>query len=101
MPNNALCRRPEVETDKYYEQLEQMDREFESICRMCGECCGSSDDPCVNLAEKGNGIYVCVCYDNRIGEQRTVSGKKFNCVPIREHIKNKSLRPNCAYQRFA
>ncbi len=77
----------------------QQEEAFESLCKRCGECCGSLDDPCSNLIKQQDGTYYCKGYADRIGSQQTVSGKVFNCVSIREHIKNDSLRQNCAYRK--
>ena len=71
--------------------------EYEARCRRCGACCGANDRvPCVNLEKREDNKYYCKAYSNRIGMQRTLSGKQFACVPIRD------LRPNlpfkgCAY----
>ena len=46
------------------------------------------------------GTYLCKIYDKRFSPQKTVSGKPFNCVSIRDHIAKKCLPPNCAYQRI-
>ncbi|MBU1894519.1 MAG: hypothetical protein ABIH85_01040 [Candidatus Omnitrophota bacterium] len=76
-----------------------MEKEFETRCSRCGECCGALDDPCRNLVKvESQAGWFCKVYDNRFGEQKTVSGKTFHCVSIREHIKNDTLRPNCAYR---
>jgi len=74
-------------------------RRFEDICKRCGECCGSQDgDPCLNLAkDEATGKYYCKVYENRLGPQRTVSGRVFNCVSISDVMKQGHLRPNCAY----
>lgn len=82
-------------------QKEKLER-FEGICKRCGECCGSQDgDPCVNLAKDAvTGKYNCKIYENRLGLQRTVSGKIFNCVPIRDVVRQDLLRPNCAYNKL-
>ena len=72
---------------------------FESACRRCGECCGSLDgDPCVNLGKNSDGTCYCKDYENRLGPQRTRSGKIFECVPIRQIMKEGHLRPNCSYR---
>lgn len=88
--------------DLIYEtyQKQQFQR-FEDVCRRCGECCGSEDgDPCVNLAkDKATEKYYCKIYENRLGPQRTASGKIFNCVLINAFIKWNDLRPNCAYNK--
>jgi hypothetical protein len=79
-------------------QLEQF-RRFEGTCKRCGECCGSQDDPCANLAKDiSDGKYYCKIYKNRLGPQKTRSGSIFNCIPIREIIKMGVLRQNCAYR---
>ncbi len=78
--------------------LREKDKTFEVLCRRCGDCCGANDDPCRNLAKLDDGTFACGDYENRLGFQKTVSGKEFNCVFIREHIANGSLRANCAYQ---
>jgi len=86
-----------VDYDGYVEHLKMKDENFESLCKRCGACCGAEDDPCTNLRKSGEGRYYCKDYFNRLGPQRTVSGRRFECVSIREHIKNKTLRPGCAY----
>ena len=71
---------------------------FESVCRRCGACCGSEDgDPCSNLMRNPDGKYACKTYGNRLGVQKTVYGMIFNCVPIRDLIKDGALRETCAY----
>lgn len=77
-------------------------RIFEDICKRCGECCGSKDgDPCINLAKcMTSGMCYCKVYENRLGLQKTASGKNFNCVPIRDIMEKYLLRPNCAYNRI-
>jgi len=89
-----------VEEDKYHERLKQRNEYFEAICKRCGECCGAKDDPCQNLLKQKDGTYLCKIYDKRFSPQKTVSGKPFNCVSIRDHIAEKCLPPNCAYQRI-
>ena len=81
-------------------QKEQFER-FEGMCKHCGECCGSQDgDPCVNLGRDADtGKYYCKIYENRFGPQKTLSGKMFNCVPIRDVINRSLLKPNCAYSK--
>lgn len=86
-----------MENVLYKKFLVEKELEFESICNRCGECCGSKDDPCRNLVKNHDGTFYCKDYDNRLGPQITVGGHKFNCVSIREHIRGKTLRQNCAY----
>ena len=69
---------------RYQGFMEESDRKFEAICSNCGECCGSKDDPCQNLVKNDDGTYKCRDYINRLGPQKTVSGKikKTNFVII-------------------
>jgi len=60
---------------------------------------GASTDPCVNLVPDGPGRYKCSIYDRRLGPQRTVSGKSFTCVPIRENYKLGIPYSGCGYAR--
>ena len=87
-----------MDSDKYKKHMADKEEEFESLCRRCGECCGSSDEPCQNLAKKDDGTFFCKDYENRLGPQKTTSGKFFNCILIRGHVAKDSLRPNCAYR---
>ena len=50
-----------------------------------------------------NGKYFCAVYDRRFGKWRTVSGKEFECVPIREKIAKGESWPgdeHCGYKKF-
>jgi hypothetical protein len=85
-----------IESD-YSKYLEKSEIEFDKMCSRCGECCGSKDDPCDQLARDKTGTYFCECYDTRFGPQKTLSGNPFTCVSIREHLRHKSLRPSCKY----
>lgn len=76
----------------------EKDSTFESLCTRCGECCGALDDPCAKLEPSEDGGYRCKAYDDRLGPQKTVSGASFNCVPIRQHIADATLRANCSYR---
>ncbi|MBD3379182.1 MAG: hypothetical protein GF408_01825 [Candidatus Omnitrophica bacterium] len=87
--------------DRRYEMYSRRQKkEFEDICSRCGECCGAKDDPCVSLAMTKDGKYCCRDYKNRLGPRKTVSGKSFTCVTIREHINSGTLRPGCAYRNL-
>jgi hypothetical protein len=86
-----------MESTRYTLHTALKEREFEDLCKRCGACCGAQDDPCSNLVEQ-DGTYFCRAYTGRLGPQRTVSGKEFNCVPIRTHIAQGSLRAGCAYR---
>ncbi|MDD5438848.1 MAG: hypothetical protein PHS37_01520 [Candidatus Omnitrophica bacterium] len=80
------------------EKLKKGYQDFENLCRRCGSCCGAHDgDPCANLVRDGEDRYLCRVYDRRFGIQKTMSGKVFTCIDIRELIKEKQLRPECGY----
>ncbi|MFH1318309.1 MAG: hypothetical protein ABIH71_04785 [Candidatus Omnitrophota bacterium] len=86
--------------DKLYQVKQQKQEElYESLCKRCGTCCGAYDgDPCENLLQDAENKYFCRSYDRRLGIQKTVSGKSFTCVLIRDKLKKfKSLCLNCAY----
>jgi hypothetical protein len=69
----------------YIRKQEAEGAEYEARCRRCGACCGADGaDPCANLARETSGAYFCKSYDTRIGVQRTVSGRTFTCIPIRD-----------------
>ena len=86
-----------MDDGSYQIYMLEKERQFEAVCRRCGQCCGALDDPCANLVRGDGGAYFCADYNNRLGPQKTVSGGSFNCVPIREHIAKGTLRPGCAY----
>ncbi|MFA5362698.1 MAG: hypothetical protein WC335_05560 [Candidatus Omnitrophota bacterium] len=84
----------------YRQKQREYAEEYESLCRRCGACCGAFDgDPCANLRKSAdNNGYFCKVYDTRLGPQKTVSGKPFTCVLIRENLKKSSLPfPGCPY----
>ncbi|MCA9406065.1 MAG: hypothetical protein KC684_05975 [Candidatus Omnitrophica bacterium] len=68
-----------------YEYLQQQkEKQWEAKCRRCGACCGSIEgDPCEHLLQLDNGLFACSIYENRFGLHKTVSGREFYCVPIR------------------
>ncbi|MBN1870300.1 MAG: hypothetical protein JW847_06995 [Candidatus Omnitrophica bacterium] len=69
-----------------YEQLQAKQlNEWEVLCHCCGSCCGINDnDPCEHLMEVHKGKFFCDIYENRFGMHKTISGKPFKCVPIRD-----------------
>jgi len=89
-----------MDSTRYINRLAEKDVEFEAVCKRCGECCGSLDDPCSSLLKMPDGKYFCKDYDTRFGPKHTRSKKTFNCVSIREHIANNTLRGGCEYRRF-
>jgi hypothetical protein len=73
--------------DEYQHWLKEQEDRWEALCGHCGACCGvGEDDPCEHLRGGKKGEYYCSIYTNRFGEHRTVNGKIFNCVPIRQII---------------
>ncbi len=65
-------------------QQKQLDA-WENKCTRCGACCGVAEgDPCEHLVEASKGKYICSIYENRFGFHKTVSGKVFECVSIRQ-----------------
>ncbi|HQJ15510.1 MAG TPA: hypothetical protein PLJ26_03390 [Candidatus Omnitrophota bacterium] len=71
---------------RYIRYWQEKEQEWNARCGRCGSCCGALEDPCVNLQKLQSGGYACRLYENRLGRQRTVSGKEFMCVPVREKI---------------
>ena len=58
---------------------------WENLCTRCGACCGLAEgDPCEHLTKTDHGRYACRIYENRLGLHKTVSGREFLCVPIRQ-----------------
>ncbi|MFC1548492.1 hypothetical protein ACFL5E_00880 [Candidatus Omnitrophota bacterium] len=89
-----------MDSEKYARYTTVKEEDFEIACKRCGKCCGSLDDPCWNLSKTPDGEFFCEDYANRFGPQKTVSGKDFECVPIRVHIEKGSLRSDCAYLKI-
>lgn len=72
--------------------------EYEAKCKQCGACCGALDkDPCVHLIKEETGKFLCGVYEKRLGNQISLSGKSFNCIPIREILKKGIFYSGCAY----
>lgn len=89
-----------METKLYLKKQEELSSRYESLCLRCGACCGVSDgDPCANLQNDGLSRYYCLAYESRLGAQKTVSGKLFTCVPIRDVLKYDSPYIECAYAK--
>ena len=87
--------------ERYTNYLVSQAKRYEGICKRCGKCCGAGgSDPCSQLISLGNGLYQCTNYTDRLGEQKTVSGKTFNCVPVREVLKYQDTLIDCAYRKI-
>ena len=74
------------EINRYEQYLLEKEKEWEARCTHCGVCCGALSDLCENLRQTSLGKYFCSVYDRRFGRWRTVSGKEFECIPIREKL---------------
>lgn len=75
----------EITDDARYEAMkEKQAASWEAMCTRCGACCGSTtNDPCENLLKMPDGKYGCKIYETRFGLRKTISGKSFQCVPLR------------------
>lgn len=72
-------------SEAYQRWQEGQLRAWEAKCGRCGACCGTVDgDPCEHLRKDNNSKYFCSIYEHRFGLRKTVSGKEFACVPIRQ-----------------
>jgi uncharacterized cysteine cluster protein YcgN (CxxCxxCC family) len=90
------------EKKNYQSYLKQKEIEWEAQCTMCGACCGALHDPCENLIQTSSGTYLCQVYTHRFGTWKTVSGKEFKCVPIREKLAKNESWPgdeHCGYKK--
>ena len=89
--------------NKYEDHLKNVQISYEALCKRCGACCGKfEDDPCVQLKKDEAGSYFCATYENRLGLQKTVSGREFNCVPVRKVLfESWSGSWQCAYKKCA
>jgi len=96
--NNNVIREDYLYRDLQKSKLE----EWEALCLHCGACCGSIEgDLCENLIKLSENKYFCRVYGNRFGEHHTISGKKMNCVPIRDILyKSWPGDTNCAYKKY-
>jgi uncharacterized cysteine cluster protein YcgN (CxxCxxCC family) len=84
--------------DFEYNNFQRMKfKEYEAFCKHCGFCCGADNDPCQNLIKNNSGGYDCKVYNERLGLQKTISGKWFNCILIKEVLKFSPPNPDCAY----
>ncbi|OGX27821.1 MAG: hypothetical protein A2787_05180 [Omnitrophica WOR_2 bacterium RIFCSPHIGHO2_01_FULL_48_9] len=73
------------DTERYAEYQAAQARAWEARCTRCGACCGIAEgDPCEHLAVSPEGKYACRIYENRFGLHKTLSGRVFRCVPIRD-----------------
>jgi uncharacterized cysteine cluster protein YcgN (CxxCxxCC family) len=93
-----------MENDNQQARLEQYfeakERESETLCARCGSCCGAHDgDPCEHLKTDGRDAYLCDIYDSRLGNRKTVSGREFECVDIKEVLASGGWpkNPECGY----
>lgn len=88
------------EMDKVLYNRKQDDyfKEHEALCKRCGKCCGAdTNEPCSNLVVGQDGKFFCRSYANRLGAQRTVSGRIFTCVDIRDVLAKGLPYEDCGY----
>ncbi|MDP3790610.1 MAG: hypothetical protein Q8R38_01015 [Candidatus Omnitrophota bacterium] len=72
--------------------------EHEALCKRCGRCCGADTaEPCSNLVKDPSGKFYCKSYENRLGLQRTISGRTFTCVDIRDVLAKGLPYEGCGY----
>ena len=85
----------------YEDHLREKEAAYEALCKRCGACCGANEaDPCSHLLKDAEGLYFCSTYNDRLGLHKTVSGKEFNCVPLRKILfESWSGSWACAYKR--
>jgi len=85
--------------DELERHLKTKEDEFEAVCVRCGACCGAFDgDACLHLKKDSLGKYYCDTYETRLGPQVTVTGKSFECVPIKDVLRYSYTREQkCAY----
>lgn len=87
-----------MDQKEYDIKLQELEKSYEARCLRCGTCCGAHDsDPCAQLIQCPDGTYSCRVYETRIGNQKTISGKTFSCVPIRLVMTYHDPFPNCPY----
>jgi uncharacterized cysteine cluster protein YcgN (CxxCxxCC family) len=94
-----LPRVVQMEMVYYQSYLALKEREYESICLRCGQCCGADNDPCLHLQRLADGSYKCNIYSNRPGTHKTIKGNNLTCVPIKELVKKGAAPYGCAYSR--
>ena len=91
----------EISEETFRFLMEERFRKWEQSCHCCGACCGAVEgDPCLHLARNPDGKYFCDIYEKRLGTRKTMSGKTFKCVMIRD-ILDKSWPGDsrCAYKK--
>jgi len=85
----------------YKKYLKLKENEWENLCIRCGGCCGAYDDPCKHLKKAGAGKFYCAVYETRFGDQLSLKGEEFKCVPVKEilntHWKKDYL---CVYKKY-
>ena|SRR3989338_1408522 len=81
---------------QYHQWQVRQEAQWESLCTRCGACCGIVEgDPCEHLEIREDGTYACRIYSNRFGVHKTVAGRTFRCVPIRDILHLSWLGDHC------
>ena len=89
-----------MDTLTYEETQKRLEAWYESLCRRCGECCGAGEvDPCEHLCQAADETYFCAVYEKRLGKQKTISGREFNCVQVKEVLRHDDTLRDCAYRK--
>lgn len=90
--------RKDMDRTAYSKRQDEYIREHEALCKRCGRCCGAgTEEPCSNLARDDSGKFYCKSYENRLGAQKTVSGRVFTCVQIRDVLTKGLPYESCGY----
>ncbi len=71
---------------RYDTWLATRQEDWEARCRHCGACCGAFEDPCVHLVMTPEGHSRCLVYPARLGPHKTVGGRPFTCVHVRQKL---------------
>ena len=89
-----------LENPVYQKYLKKRAEDYENLCKRCGACCGALEsDPCSHLMKFNDDRYGCRVYEERFGMHRTVSGKEFQCVPLKKILfESWSGSWRCAYK---
>jgi len=86
---------------KYQEALQLKEKEWESLCKRCGGCCGAYDDPCRHLKKRIRGEFYCQIYNRRFGTHTTLDGEEFECVFVKEILDSYWKKDHlCVYKKY-
>lgn len=92
-----------MDDETRFKNLQEKEEQlWEAKCLRCGACCGVVEgDPCQELRKAEDGKYFCSVYETRFGLRKTINGRIFRCVPIREILHQSWLGDSCCgYKKF-